>query len=171
MTVTSKITPKGKPGPKPGSASRRKRAVSAAKPASLPGLPRNYKPSGHEPFMGKRQKRYFRAKLLAWKDEIVRSNRATLQNLQDETEKHADPGDRATSEADRALELRARDRQRKLIAKITAALERIEDGSYGYCEESGEPIGLKRLDARPIATLSLEAQEQHERRERAYRNE
>lgn len=145
--------------------------MSAAKPASLSRLPRNYKPSGGEPFMNKRQQRYFRAKLLAWKEEIVRSNRATLQNLQDETEKHADPGDRATSEADRSLELRARDRQRKLIAKIVAALERIEEGSYGYCEETGEPIGLKRLDARPIATLSLEAQEQHERRERVYSNE
>lgn len=121
--------------------------------------------------MNKRQQAYFRDKLMAWKDEIVRSNRVTLQNLQDESEKHADIADRATSEADRALELRARDRQRKLIAKIDAALERIEDGTYGYCEETGEPIGLKRLDARPIATLSLEAQEQHERRERVYRDE
>ncbi|MDA7948884.1 MAG: RNA polymerase-binding protein DksA [Hyphomicrobiaceae bacterium] len=121
--------------------------------------------------MNKRQQTYFRDKLESWKEEILRSNRMTLQSLQDESEKHADIADRATSEADRALELRARDRQRKLIAKIDAALERIENGTYGYCEETGEPIGLKRLDARPIATLSLEAQEQHERRERVYRDE
>lgn len=121
--------------------------------------------------MNKRQQAYFREKLVTWKEEILRSNKVTLQNLQDESEKHADIADRATSEADRALELRARDRQRKLIAKIDAALERIDDGTYGYCEETGEPIGLKRLDARPIATLSLEAQEQHERRERVYRDE
>lgn len=147
------------------------RSKQKAKPKSRPRARRAYKPSRSEAFMNKRQRTYFRTRLLAWKEEILRSNRVTLQNLQDETEKHADLADRATSEADRALELRARDRQRKLIAKINAALERIEEGSYGYCEETGEPIGLKRLDARPIATLSLEAQEQHERRERAYRNE
>lgn len=121
--------------------------------------------------MNARQQVYFRDKLLAWKEEILRSNRTTLQNLQDETEKHADIADRATSEADRALELRARDRQRKLVAKIDSALERIENGTYGYCEETGESIGLKRLKARPIAILSLEAQETHERRERVYRDE
>ena len=121
--------------------------------------------------MNKRQRNYFRAKLLAWKEDIVRSNRETLQHLQDESEQHADIADRATSETDRALELRARDRQRKLIAKIDEALERIDEGTYGYCEETGEPIGLKRLDARPIATLSLEAQERHERRERVYRDD
>src|SRR5690606_23394621 len=131
----------------------------------------SYKPSENEPFMNKRQRAYFKAKLLAWKDEIIRSNRETLQHLQDESEQHADIADRATSETDRALELRARDRQRKLIAKIDEALARIEDGSYGYCEETGEPISLKRLDARPIATLSLEAQEMHERRERVYRDD
>lgn len=130
-----------------------------------------YSPSDDEPFMNKRQKTYFRQKLLDWKEEIVRSNRVTLQNLQDESAQHADIADRATSETDRALELRARDRQRKLISKIDEALLRIEDGSYGYCEETGEPIGLKRLDARPIATLSLEAQERHERRERVYRTD
>ena len=119
--------------------------------------------------MNKKQQTYFREKLVAWKEDILRSNRVTLQNLQDESEKHADIADRATDEADRALELRARDRQRKLISKIDAALLRIDDGTYGYCEETGEPIGLKRLDARPVATLSLEAQEQHERRERVYR--
>jgi DnaK suppressor protein len=134
-------------------------------------VPNNYKPTEKEPFMNKRQRAYFQAKLLAWKDEIIRSNRETLQHLQDESEQHADIADRATSETDRALELRARDRQRKLIAKIDEALARIEDGSYGYCEETGEPISLKRLDARPIATLSLEAQEQHERRERVYRDD
>jgi len=132
---------------------------------------KDYKPSQDEPFMNKRQRKYFHAKLLAWKEEILRSNRETLQHLQDESEQHADISDRATSETDRALELRARDRQRKLVAKIDEALLRIEDGSYGYCEETGEPISLKRLDARPIATFSLEAQEQHERRERVYRDD
>ena len=131
----------------------------------------HYRPSNEEPFMNKRQQNYFRSKLLAWKEDIVRSNRETLQHLQDESEQHADIADRATSETDRALELRARDRQRKLIAKIDEALERIDEGTYGYCEETGEPIGLKRLDARPIATLSLEAQERHERRERVYRDD
>lgn len=149
----------------------KKRAAAKAKPRSPAKLPRNYKPSEDEPFMNKRQQAYFRDKLVAWKEEILRSNKVTLQNLQDESEKHADIADRATSEADRALELRARDRQRKLIAKIDAALERIDDGTYGYCEETGEPIGLKRLDARPIATLSVEAQERHERRERVYRED
>lgn len=134
-------------------------------------VPNNYKPSASEPFMNKRQRSYFRTKLLAWKEEIIRSNRETLQHLQDESEQHADIADRATSETDRSLELRARDRQRKLIAKIDDALARIDGGTYGYCEETGEPINLKRLDARPVATLSLEAQEQHERRERVYRDD
>ena len=131
----------------------------------------NYKPSDSEPFMNPRQQEYFRNKLMTWKEEIVRSNRKTLQHLQDDSEQHADIADRATSETDRALELRARDRQRKLIAKIDSALARIDDGTYGYCEESGEPISLKRLDARPIATLSVEAQERHEWRERVYRDD
>lgn len=131
----------------------------------------NYKPTDSEPFMNPRQQEYFRNKLMTWKDDIVRSNRKTLQHLQDDSEQHADIADRATSETDRALELRARDRQRKLIAKIDSALARIDDGTYGYCEESGEPISLKRLDARPIATLSVEAQERHERRERVYRDD
>lgn len=121
--------------------------------------------------MSGRQKSYFREKLLKWRSEIVRETQITLQSLNEESEQHADLADRATSETDRAIELRARDRQRKLIAKIDAALERIEDGSYGYCEETGDPISLKRLDARPIATLSLEAQERHERRERVYRDD
>ncbi len=134
-------------------------------------LPNGYRPTEDEPFMNAKQRAYFRNKLLAWKEEIVRSTRETLQNLQHDSAQHADIADRATSETDRALELRARDRQRKLIAKIDDALARIEDGTYGYCEETGEPISLKRLDARPIATLSLEAQERHERRERVYRDD
>lgn len=134
-------------------------------------LPNGYKPTDDEPFMNERQRAYFRNKLLAWKEEIIQSTRETLQHLQDDSAQHADIADRATSETDRALELRARDRQRKLVAKIDAALARIDDGTYGYCEETGEPIGLKRLDARPIATLSVEAQERHERRERVYRDD
>jgi DnaK suppressor protein len=134
-------------------------------------LPDNYRPSEDEPFMNERQRAYFRRKLLAWKEEIIHQTRETLQGLHEDSTQHADLADRATSETDRALELRARDRHRKLIAKIDAALARIEDGTYGYCEETGEPIGLRRLDARPIATLSLEAQERHERRERVYRED
>jgi DnaK suppressor protein len=131
----------------------------------------DYRPSESEPFMNERQKEYFRAKLLRWRDDILREARETRQHLQDENQNHPDLADRASSETDRAIELRARDRQRKLIAKIDAALLRIDGGTYGYCEETGEPIGLKRLDARPIATLSVEAQERHERRERVYRDE
>ncbi|GFO83559.1 MAG: RNA polymerase-binding transcription factor DksA [Methyloceanibacter sp.] len=134
-------------------------------------LPEDYAPSDDEPFMNELQRAYFRRKLLNWRDEILRSTKETLQHLQNDSEQHADIADRATSESERALELRARDRQRKLISKIDEALARIEDGTYGYCEETGEPIGLKRLDARPIATLSVEAQERHERRERVYRDE
>ncbi|MDO1559712.1 RNA polymerase-binding protein DksA [Brevundimonas sp. 2R-24] len=130
-----------------------------------------YRPSEDEPFMNERQLDYFRKKLLAWKDDILREAKGTVVNLQAETENHPDLVDRASSETDRALELRTRDRQRKLIAKIDEALRRIEDGSYGYCEETGEPIGLARLEARPTATLSLEAQELHERRERVHRDE
>ncbi|MDB5570519.1 MAG: dksA [Hyphomicrobiales bacterium] len=131
----------------------------------------DYKPSEDEVFMNERQREYFRRKLLAWKDEILRESRETLVALQSENENHPDLADRASSETDRAIELRARDRQRKLISKIDAALLRIEEGAYGYCEETGEPISLKRLDARPIATLSVEAQERHERRERVYRDD
>jgi DnaK suppressor protein len=134
-------------------------------------LPEGYRPSDNEPFMNERHRLYFRNKLVAWKEEIVRQNRETLHVLHEDNAQHADLADRATSETDRALELRARDRQRKLIAKIDAALARIEDGTYGFCEETGEPIGLKRLDARPIATLSLEAQERHERREKVFRED
>jgi len=130
-----------------------------------------YRPSEDEEFMNERQLEYFRRKLLNWKEDILRESRETLSHLQSETENHPDLADRATSETDRALELRTRDRQRKLISKIDEALRRIEDGSYGYCEETGEPIGVARLDARPIATLSLEAQERHERRERVHRDD
>ena len=131
----------------------------------------SYHPTDTEPFMNERQREYFRNKLISWREEILREARETLQHLQDESQNHPDFADRASSETDRAIELRARDRQRKLISKIDAALQRIEDGTYGYCEETGEPISLKRLDARPIATLSIEAQERHERRERVYRDE
>lgn len=134
-------------------------------------LDEDYKPSEDEPFMCDRQREYFRRKLLAWKDDILHESRETLAALQNENENHPDLADRASSETDRAIELRARDRQRKLIAKIDAALGRLEDGAYGYCEETGEPISLKRLDARPIATLSIEAQERHERREKVYRDD
>ncbi|HEY4846275.1 MAG TPA: RNA polymerase-binding protein DksA [Methylocella sp.] len=119
--------------------------------------------------MNERQRDYFRRKLIAWKEDILRESQETLVVLQRESENHPDLADRASSETVRSIELRARDRQRKLIAKIDAALERLDDGTYGYCEETGEPIGLKRLDARPIATLSVEAQERHERRERTHR--
>ncbi|QFR32741.1 RNA polymerase-binding protein DksA [Ancylobacter sp. TS-1] len=134
-------------------------------------IDQEYRPREDEPFMNERQREYFRQKLLQWKDDILREAKETLQHLQDENQNHPDIADRASSETDRAIELRARDRQRKLIAKIDSALERIDDGSYGYCEETGEPISLKRLEARPIATLSIEAQERHERRERVYRDD
>jgi DnaK suppressor protein len=130
-----------------------------------------YRPTDKEPFMNDRQREYFREKLLVWKDDILKEAKETLQHLQDENQNHPDFADRASSETDRAIELRARDRQRKLISKIDEALTRIEDGTYGYCEETGEPISIKRLEARPIATLSIEAQERHERRERVYRDE
>ncbi|MBO9419896.1 MULTISPECIES: RNA polymerase-binding protein DksA [Stappiaceae] len=130
-----------------------------------------YRPSEDEPFMNDRQREYFKNKLLAWKDEILKESAETLATLQEESQNHPDLADRASSETDRSIELRARDRQRKLISKIDAALERIADGSYGYCEETGEPIALRRLEARPIATLSIEAQEAHERREKVYRDD
>ncbi len=127
--------------------------------------------SDAEPFMGDRQKAYFRDKLHNWKSEILEESKDTLHNLQERRANHPDLADRATSETARSLELRTRDRQRKLISKIDSALKRIDAGTYGYCEETGEPISLKRLDARPVATLSIEAQERHERRERVYRND
>jgi DnaK suppressor protein len=130
----------------------------------------DYIPSDDEPFMNERQRDYFRRKLIAWREDILRESRETLAVLQNENENLPDLADRASNETDRAIELRARDRQRKLIAKIEAALVRLDDGTYGFCEETGEPISLKRLDARPIATLSIEAQERHERREKVYRD-
>src|ERR1700704_117709 len=139
--------------------------------ANLQNTIDTYRPTDSESFMNERQREYFRNKLLSWREEILREARETLQHLQDESENHPDLADRASSETDRAIELRARDRQRKLIAKIDAAIARLDDGTYGYCEETGEPIALKRLEARPIATLSVEAQERHERRERIYRDE
>ncbi|OUR75702.1 RNA polymerase-binding protein DksA [Alphaproteobacteria bacterium 46_93_T64] len=131
----------------------------------------DYRPSEDEPFMSARQQEYFRTKLLKWRAEILEDANQTIVNLQVETVKEPDIADRASTESERALELRTRDRQRKLIGKIDSALRRIDDGSYGYCDESGEPISLRRLEARPVATLSLEAQERHERREKVYRDD
>ena len=134
-------------------------------------LPPEYRPHDAEPFMNPRQREYFRRKLLMWKDDIFRDAQETLHNLQESNGQEPDIADRASTESERTIELRTRDRQRKLIAKIDAALRRIGDGSYGYWEEGGEPISLRRLEARPIATLSIEAQERHERRERVYRDD
>jgi DnaK suppressor protein len=134
-------------------------------------LPDDYRPAEDEPFMNPRQLEYFRRKLVTWKNELLAESRDTIEGLQDSTRNIPDIADRASEETDRALELRTRDRQRKLVAKIDSALRRIENGEYGYCEETGDPISLKRLDARPIATLSLEAQERHERREKVHRDD
>jgi DnaK suppressor protein len=134
-------------------------------------IPEDYRPTEDEPFMSNRQRAYFRGKLLVWRAGILRSTKETRQHLHDETAQHPDLADRASTETERGVELRARDRQRKLIAKIDAALARLDDGTYGYCEETGEPISLMRLEARPVATLSVEAQERHERRERSYSND
>ncbi|CCZ22395.1 dnaK suppressor protein [Acetobacter sp. CAG:977] len=131
-------------------------------------LPKGYKPSADEPFMNDMQREYFRRKLVAWREELLQESEETLDNLKEGGMTVPDISDRASAEADKALELRTRDRMRKVIAKIDAALQRIEDGSYGYCEETGEPIGLERLMARPIATLTIEAQERHERMEKTY---
>ncbi|MDV7141548.1 RNA polymerase-binding protein DksA [Tropicimonas sp. TH_r6] len=134
-------------------------------------LPEDYRPAEDEPFMNEMQLEYFRRKLLAWKEDLLADSRDTIEGLQDSTRNIPDVADRASEETDRALELRTRDRQRKLVGKIDSAMRRIEEGEYGYCEETGEPISLKRLDARPIATLSLEAQERHERREKVHRDD
>lgn len=134
-------------------------------------LDEDYRPAEDEPFMNERQLEYFRRKLIAWKNELLEESRGTVAGLQDGTRNIPDVADRASEETDRALELRTRDRQRKLISKIDSALRRIEEGEYGYCEVTGEPISLKRLDARPIATMSLEAQERHERREKVHRDD
>jgi DnaK suppressor protein len=157
-------------GEHPSRSAAKARRLQAKDGLALEKL-KNYRPTEKEPFMNDRQREYFRAKLLTWKDEILRESKITLQTLQEENVNHPDLADRASSETDRAIELRARDRQRKLISKIDAALQRIEDNTYGYCEETGEPISLKRLEARPIATLSVEAQERHEKREKVYRDE
>ncbi len=134
-------------------------------------LPEDYRPAEDEPFMNDRQLEYFRRKLLAWKADLLDDSKHTIEGLQEGARNIPDIADRASEETDRALELRTRDRQRKLVAKIDSALRRIDEGEYGYCEETGEPISLKRLDARPIATLSLEAQERHERREKVHRDD
>lgn len=134
-------------------------------------LPPEYRPTPDEDFMSQRQLEYFRKKLLSWRDEIMRESKETLNNLQQESLKEPDIADRASSETDWSIELRTRDRQRKLIAKIDAALRRIETGEYGYCEVTGDPISLQRLDARPIATMTIEAQERHERMEKVYRDD
>ena len=136
-----------------------------------PLLPPDYRPSEDEPFMSDLQLEYFRQKLLRWRAELLQESTETLNHLQAESLHQPDLTDRASMETDRALELRTRDRERKLISKIDAALQRIEDGSYGFCEETNEPIGIRRLEARPIATLSLEAQERHERMERTHRSD
>jgi DnaK suppressor protein len=134
-------------------------------------ITQDYRPSDDESFMNDRQREYFRRKLLQWKDEIIEESRSTIASLKEDTVSLPDIADRATSETDRAVELRTRDRQRKLVSKIEDALRRLDEGTYGYCEETGEPISLSRLEARPIATLSLEAQEAHERRERVHRDD
>jgi len=134
-------------------------------------LPPDYRPTEEEPFMNELMKEYFRQKLLAWRSELLRDSDETLAHLQEGGMQEPDIADRASAETDRALELRTRDRERKLIAKIDSAIERIADGSYGYCEETGEPITIRRLEARPIATLSIEAQERHERLERTHRED
>ena len=131
----------------------------------------DYRPAEDEPFMNARQMEYFRRKLLVWKQELLGQSAETIDNLQDSGRNVADIADRASEETDRALELRTRDRQRKLVSKIDAALRRLEAGEFGYCEMTGEPISLKRLDARPIATMTLEAQEKHERREKVHRDD
>lgn len=134
-------------------------------------VPNDYFPLDDEPFMNEIQVEYFRQKLISWKSELVSDSKDTIESLQDSTRAIPDISDRASEETDRALELRTRDRQRKLVAKIDSALRRIEDGEFGYCEETGDPISLRRLDARPIATMSLEAQERHERREKVHRED
>ena len=134
-------------------------------------LPSNYRPTEREKFMNSKQQEFFRRRLLGWRDEIVRDTKDTIQDLQDDDGQAPDIADRATTESERSIVLRARDRQRKLVAKIDAALDRIDEGSYGFCDDTGEPIGIRRLEARPIATLSIEAQERHERREKSFGGE
>jgi DnaK suppressor protein len=156
---------------KSGRSAERPSEDSKADTPSVGSDAKLYRPTEKEPFMNDRQREYFRLKLLHWREDVLKEAKETLKHLQDESPNQSDLADRASSETDRGIELRARDRQRKLIAKIDGALQRIEDGTYGYCIETGEPINLKRLEARPIATLSIEAQERHERRERIYRDD
>ena len=134
-------------------------------------LPPNYKPSAKEEYMNEKQLEYFKRKLLDWRAELMKGSETTLQDLKENNINEADENDRASNETDQSLELRTRDRMRKLIKKINQALDRIENGTYGYCEETGEPIGLARLEARPVATLSIEAQERHERKEKTFAEE
>jgi DnaK suppressor protein len=134
-------------------------------------LPDDYTPAEDEPFMNDRQLEYFRRKLMAWKSDLLEDSKDTIEGLQGNARNIPDIADRASEETDRALELRTRDRQRKLVSKIDAAIRRIDEGEYGYCEVTGDPISLKRLDARPIATMTLEAQERHERREKVHRDD
>ena len=134
-------------------------------------LPKNYAPADDEAFMNDRQVEYFKRKLVDWKSDLLSETKDTIEGLQDGTRNIPDVADRASEETDRTLELRTRDRQRKLVSKIDAALRRIAEGEYGYCEVTGDPISLKRLDARPIATMSLESQERHERREKVHRED
>jgi len=145
-------------------------AIKRKRPAPI-RLPKGYQPTESEEFMSRRQQEYFRQKLLVWREEIIGESRETIIHLQQHSPQEPDLADRASIETDRLIELRTRDRERKLLSKIDEALERIEDGSYGYCEETGEPISLKRLEARPIATLSIDAQERHERLEKIYRDD
>lgn len=164
---------KAKAPAKKKTAPKKRAAKSATKSTTKRKSPSNgpYRPSEDEPFMNKKQKKYFRGRLLDWKEDIIRESKETIVNLQEDTANHPDLADRATSESERSLELRTRDRQRKLVIKIDQAIRRIDEGTYGYCEETGEPINVRRLDARPIATLSIEAQERHERREKVYRDD
>jgi len=134
-------------------------------------LDSDYRPADNEPFMNDRQREYFRSNLIEWKNSLLADTKETIEGMQEGARNIPDVADRASEETDRALELRTRDRQRKLVGKIDSALRRIEEGSYGYCEDTGEPISLKRLDARPIAILSLEAQERHERKEKVHRDD
>ena len=165
MTIMSKPVS----APKAGASGRRQSSsASSDKPVSLP---KGYRPKAKEKFMNPVMQEYFRRKLLRWKQDLLADSNETIQNLRQEPHLEADLADRASLEAERSLELRTRDRERKLISKIEAALRRIEDGSYGYCEDTMEPISLRRLEARPIATLSIEAQERHERLERTHRDE
>ncbi len=157
--------------PAPPLAARRSKRAGVGKKAKRVVLPSGYRPSESESFMGSRMREYFRQKLLKWRVELVRESEETLQSLQEGGIVEPDIADRASIETDRSLELRTRDRARKLIVKIDEALERVEKGTYGYCEETGEPIAISRLEARPIATLSIEAQERHERMERTHRDD